>query len=190
MSLRAFKEYTIVAGGTPQPLIGTTITAAVGPVAYPQGIPGPNALLSITVADNSMFQSGDWAMIGKPSTGEERLQVMSISSTTIVKALVPYPGGLTGTYLSGAYFRLGNAINSSFIQTIIGNSGAIYIGTKDTMVKAGYVFVVATLEPVTGTTQPTYFSDDRTAALDPDDIGQLWVDGTTGDGYLPSYGVI
>lgn len=189
MSLRAFKEFTIVAGGTPQPLVGTTITAAVGPVAYPTGVPGPNALLSLTVADNSMFGPGDWGILGKPSTGEQRLQIMSISSTTIVKVLVPYPGGITGTYLSGAYFRLGNAINSVFIQTIVGNSGAIYVGTKDTMAKAGYVFCVAVLEPVSSG-QPTDFSDDRSAALDPDDIGQLWVDGTTSDGYLPSYGVI
>jgi hypothetical protein len=188
--VRSFKQFTITAGGTPQPLIGTKITNAVGPVAAPNpGVVGPSGLLSILVGDSSMFRQGDWARLGKPSSGEERLFVQSIPDSTHVQVKVP-DFGITGTYGAGAYLRLSNLINSTYIQTTQGNGGAIYVGTQDNLVKATQAFVISLLYPVTAPTQPTEYRDGRSGLQNADDIGQYWVDGTTGDGYLPSYGAV
>jgi hypothetical protein len=186
--IRAFKRYQIAAGGTPQPLVGTTTTAAVGPDLYPQGQVGSNAILVIPVVDGSMFYKGCWAIIGKPSSGEERLFVSGVNGNNVT-VLIPYPGGITGTYITGTYFRLSILINSTYVQTISGNAGAIYIGTMDNMVKATYAFVIAELFQVTSG-QPVEYRDGRSGLANVDDVGQLWVDGTTGDGYLPSVGVV
>jgi hypothetical protein len=186
--IRAFKKITIAAGGTPQPLVGTTTTTAVGPVAYPQGTVGSGAILVIPVVDGSMFYKGCWGILGKPSTGEERLFVSGVSGNNVT-VQIPYPGGITGTYLSGAYFRLSILINSTYIQTTSGNAGAIYVGTMDNMVKATYAFVIAVLYQV-ASGQPIEYRDGRSGLQNADDVGQLWVDGTTGDGYLPSVGVV
>jgi len=186
--IRTFKKYLIAAGGTPQPLVGTTTTAAVGPVPYPQGQVGSLAILVIPGVDASMFYSGCYAVIGKPSSGEERLYVPVVSGNNIT-VQIPYPGGITGTYGSGAYIRVGQMINSTYVQTIAGNAGTIYIGTKDTLSKTTLAFVIAQLTAVT-TGQPIEYRDGRSGLQNADDLSQLWVDGTTGDGYLPSVGIV
>src|SRR5271170_949219 len=188
--VRAFKQFTVGTGGTPQPLMRTTTSTAYGPIAYPTGIVGAGALLAISVADNSMFKSGDWGVIGKPSSGQERLQVLSISSTTIVNVLIPFPGGITGKYNSGSFFRLSNLCSYVYIQTTSGNTGGIYVVTQDNMVKATFAFVVELLENVTVGTQPIDYKDPLYGAINGQDTGTYWVDGTTADGYLPSYGAI
>jgi hypothetical protein len=187
--VRPSKFFTIIAGGTPQPLIGTKTTAAVGPVNQPTGIIGSQGIYVIPVLDASMFLAKDWALIGAPSTGEERLLIMSKSGNNVT-VLVPTPSGIVSAYASGAYFRLANAINSTYIQTTQGNTGAIYVGTRDNMVKATGASVIALLYPFAAPTQPTEYRDGRSGLQNADDIGQYWVDGTTGDGYLPSYGAV
>jgi len=183
--LRSFKYFQIVAGGTPQPLVGTTTTAAVKPTVQ---VPPQNTLV-IPVADASMFQSGDWAIIGKPSSNQEKLLVQSVSGNNLT-VQIPPSSGIMGSYPSGTYVRLGNAINSTYVQTKDGNAGAIYVGTMDDMVKATGVFVVAKLQPVGAGSQPVDFHDGRSGLANVDNIGQLWVDGTTGDSYLPTVGVV
>jgi hypothetical protein len=190
LMVRSFKKYTITAGGTPQPLIGTKTSAAVGPVPKPkEGVVGPSGLYSIPVLDSSMFRTGDWARIGKPSTGEERLYVISTPDTTHVQVKVP-DFGITGTYLSGAYLRLSNLINSTYIQTIQGNAGPIYVGTQDNLSTSTLAFVISLLYPFATPTQPIEYRDGRSGLANADDIGQYWVDGTTADGYLPSFGAM
>ena len=186
--IRAFKYFSIAAGGTPQPLIGTTISAAVGPVA---GVspPNPNNTLALTVADNSMFSVGDWGVIGKPSSGEERLLIQSKSGTTTVTVRLP-KDGLVNAYGSGSYFRLSNQMNSVYIQGLDGNTGPLYVGTGDAMVKATGVLLIAKLQQVATNSQPIDFHDGRSGLANADDCGALWIDGTTGDKYLPSIGVV
>jgi hypothetical protein len=185
--IRTFKKFTIAAGGTPQPLIGTTTTAAVGPTAYPQGQVGSSAILVIPVTDGSMFYAGCYAVIGKPSSGEERLYVSVVSGNNVT-VQIPQ-GGITGTYGSGAYIRLGQAMNSTYVQTISGNAGSIYIGTRDTLSKTTLAYVVALLTAVSSG-QPTEYRDGRSGLQNADDISQYWVDGTTSDGYLPTIGIV
>lgn len=185
--VRAFKYFTIASGGTPQPLIGTTTTAAIGPVSVPPGTP-VKPILVIPVTDGSMFLGADWVILGKPSTGEERLYVLSVSGNNVTVKLPD--GGLTGIYASGAYFRLALNINSTYVQTKDGNAGPIYLGTLDTMVKATFAFCIAKLFQVPVGTQPTEYRDGRSGLQNPDDCGQIWVDGTTSDSYAPSIGKV
>lgn len=191
--LRSFKKFTIVAGGTPQPLIGTTLTAAVGPVAKPGDFVGASGQFTLPIADSSIFLPGDWLVLGKPSTGEERFQVLSVPTTTSVVILIPTTTpnwGIKNTYASGSYVRLGSVTNSTYIQTTQANAGPIYVGTKDTMVKATQAFCVALLYNQASPIQPIDFHDGRSGLANCETIGQIWVDGTTGDGYLPSMGVM
>jgi hypothetical protein len=179
--IRAFKYFTVAAGGTPQPLIGTTTTAAVPATTNTKDT------FVIPVTDGSMFRGGDWALIGQPSTGEERLFVQSVSGNNVT---VLAKNGLKNSYLSGVYFRLSVQINSTYVQTKDGNSGYFYIGTEDTMVKATFVFCIAKLTETAAGGQPVDFHDGRSGLANADDSGQWWVDGTTGDGYAPSLGVM
>jgi hypothetical protein len=179
--LRAFKYFSIAAAGTPQPLIGTTTTAAV-----PATTDDRNTFV-IPVADGSMFRGGDWAIIGQPSTGEDRLWVQSVSGNNVT---VLAKNSLKNSYLSGAYLRLSAQINSTYVQTKDGNTGYLYIGTEDTMVKATFVFCVVKLAATAANGQPSEFHDGRSGLANADDCGQFWVDGTTGDEYAPTLGVM
>jgi hypothetical protein len=162
-------------------LIGTTLSSAVNPN------PTPDVAFTVTVADTSMFWNGARALIGQPSTGEEPLLVQKVVDSThlLVK------GALAGSYAANAFFRLAVAINSVYVQTLDGNTGPIYIGTRDNMVTATGVFCVKKLQPVTAASVPTDWLDTRSSAIDADDSGELWVNGTTtGDKYLPTLGIV
>jgi hypothetical protein len=179
MAIRTFKQFTIAAGGTPQPAVGSTILDPIGPVT------NPDLSYTARVVDSSMFSQGIWGIIGKPSAGEERLFVLSVTDSTHILV----KGALKKSYASGAYIRPSFPINSTFIQTVDGNSGAIYVGTTDAMVKGTFAFVVATLTNVVSG-QPSQFMDGRSGLYNADDCAQWWIDGTTGDGYLPSFGQV
>ena len=180
MALRTFKKFTIVAGGTPQPCVGTTIVGSLGPTA------DRDAVYTIQVADSTVFRAKtDWAIIGKPSTGEDRVFVLAVTDSTHIVV----QGGLKNSYLTGAYIRPSFQVNSSYVQTTMGNAGAIYIGNTDAMVKATGAFCVAILQAVSSG-QPVEFRDGRSGLANADDCAQLWVDGTTADSYLPSFGVV
>src|SRR5277367_3283863 len=124
MSQRAFKYFSIAAGGTPQPLVGTTLTAAVVP---PSNVKDPaTALTLLPVVDSSMFLNGDWMMLDSTGApGEERVQVFSVPNGTSIQVK-----GMLQPHASGAFVRLAVLTNSLYIQTLDGNTGAIYIGTS------------------------------------------------------------
>jgi hypothetical protein len=182
---RTFKAFSITSGGTPQPLIGTRLTANAGPSAT-------NNTISIAVADSSMFQKGDWVLIqsvdGTTRPGERQL-VFSVPDGThiVLNALSQaYVGGAFGT---GDWVILANLVNSVYVQTVDGNAAAIFVGTTG-MNKAGSVKVIAKLENVASGTQPVDFSNDRHVGANPETLGQYFVDGTTSDSYVPSVGVM
>lgn len=66
----AFKYFMIQAGGTPQPLIGTFMTAAVttNTVQQSLNINGDPAPVTLTVNDSSMFRQGDFGLVTDPGT--------------------------------------------------------------------------------------------------------------------------
>jgi hypothetical protein len=176
MAQRAWKYFAIAAAGTPQPLVGTTMSAAISPSAGP---------LSIAVADSSIALQGDWVILDTPGTSEERCLVLSIPDGTHIQV-----SSVQFAHVSGAIVRSGIEVNSVFIQTLDGNAGFIYVGTSPVMVKATGAFLIAKLANVAGGQQPTYLASTRSGLANVDNIGQLWVDGSTGDKYLPSVGVM
>jgi hypothetical protein len=183
MAKRVFKKYTIVAGGTPQPLIGTTISAATGP-----GGTDPNGDLSVVnvaVTDSSMFQGGDWAIIGSVANGdEERVWVKKVPDGTHVTVQK-----MALAHVNGSYIRLSIFCEAIYVQTTAGNAAIFYLGTQG-LVKATYANVIAELIPVAASAvQPIEYTDPYYIA-DSGDVGQYFVDGTTGDGWLPSLTVM
>lgn len=183
MAKRAFKLYTIAAGGTPQPLIGTKTSAATGPSGQdPNGDP---SVVKVPVSDSSMFQNGDWAIIGSTANSdEERVLVQSVPDSThiVVK-------GMALTHVTASYVRLSIFCQSVYVQTKQGNAGAIYVGLQG-IVKATYANVLATLYFFASPTQPIDYTDPVRVGEDGADIGQYFCDGTTGDGYVPSLTIL
>jgi hypothetical protein len=184
MSQRTFKYFSIGTGGTPQPLVGTTLTAAVAP---PINVPDPTvALTTLPVADSSMFLNGDWMMLDATGlAAEERVLVFRVLSSTSIQVK-----GMLSSHASGAWVRLATLMNSLYVQSLDGNSGALYVGTSSAMVKATGVWTIAKMVAVASGTQPVELDSTRSGLANPDDLGQLWIDGTTGDKYLPSIGQI
>jgi hypothetical protein len=185
MSQRTFKAFTIISGGTPQPLIGTRLTANAGPAAT-------NNTIKIAVADSSMFQKGDWALLqsvdGTTRPGA-RHKVFSVPDSThiVLNSLEQaYVGGAFGT---GDWVILANLVNSVYVQTVDGNAAALFLGTTG-MNTTGSVNVIAKLENVSSGTQPVDFENDRNVGANPESLGQYFIDGTTSDSYVPSVGVI
>ena len=194
MSVKAFKYYTIQAGGTPQPLIGTYLTVAVTPavVNYANQAGGNLNVVTLTVADSSMFLGAQYANITDPGTfASERVLVLNPppSSTTLMVQGIQnaHPGGAYGT---GAWVAVGDHAQNIYVQSLDGNTGALYVGTKPQMVKATGVFVIAKLVQVASGTQPLDFGTSRQGLADTEPTSQYWIDGTTGDSYLPSIGLV
>ena len=177
MAIRCFKYFTIVAGGTPQPLVGTTLTAALSP-------PSQGSSVVAAVADSSMFMNGDYVMLDVGASRERASVYNVVDSTHITLA------NFNLAHANSTYVQLSGATFSVYIQTTTTNAGAIYLGNASTMVKATGVNCLAQLLNVGAGIQPIDFSDNRSFGGSAIQIGDYWVDGTTGDKYLPSCGLI
>lgn len=182
---RTWKDFSITSGGTPQPLVGTTISANI--IASP-------AFQSVQVADTSMFDglSGSEAFIDTFSNAEKIL--LKVVDGTHISAI------FTKNHTSGAAISLSMYFTGLYVQTKAGNTGSIFIfnntsqfvpqpsaGVQSlTMNKTNHVLCRAELQPVTVPTQPVEISSANNYGANPDNIAYWWVDGTTGDVYLPS----
>lgn len=177
MAIRTFKNFSIVSGGNPQPLVGTTMTAAIVAGVAPQLIP---------VADSSMFAAGDWAYLDTPGASEERVLVLSVPDSTHIN--VP---NVTKAHASGSLVRSGILCNSVYVQSLDGNSAALYVGNSPSLVKATGVFVMKKIQFIAanGVIPDGTFGASLGAGMNGEDLGAYWIDGTTSDKYLPSANV-
>jgi hypothetical protein len=187
MAKRAFKSFAIQAGGTPQPLVGTHLTASVVPgPTDPQG----ESSVTLPIADSSMFSVGDRAYIVEVGlTLAEARMVLKVPNSTsiVVKGLKnQHTGGAFGT---GAFVALQINVNTVYVQTINGNAAGLYIGLQG-LVKATFAQVIALLQPIAAPGQPIEFSDAQNFGPDTSESSDYWVDGNTGDSYLPSFGLV
>jgi hypothetical protein len=168
--IRTFKYVSLTSGGSPQPCFGTTLTAAVS----------PGSQVSVPVTDSSFFQKGDPVNFDV-GANEERTSVYSVpDSTHIVVA------NLTLAHANGTFVRLSGSISNVYIQCKPANSGIVYIGNKNTMVKATGVSCISILQPFGAAIQPIEFSSAVAGFQGGLSFGELWWDGTTGDNILPS----
>lgn len=174
----------IAASNTAQPLIGTTLSAAV---AASSG--GDVAVRSYAVASSANFLKGDWIVIGSIAVGdEERLLIQSIPDATHIQ--VQKRDGDFIAHLINAFVRLSINVANYRVETKDGNAGVIFVGTQG--VTTAGVNAEAKLQPVPGGQQPTAYSYGfaSDAGPNPTDIGEVWVVGTAGDSYLASAGVV
>lgn len=180
---RAFRYFSIGATNVAQPLIFTTLTAAV-----PAGTSG---VQTYAVADSSVFQPNDWAIIGSSAGGdEERVLVTSIVDATHIKVVRRDNNGVFIAHANGAFIRLSMACATVYVQTKDGNAAAIFVGTQG--VTTAGVNATKKLQQVALAAQPTEFLDTFNADSGPNpiDVGEVWVAGTLNDQYLPSFGVV
>lgn len=184
MSKRIFQKYTIAVSNTAQPLIGTTTTAATGPFAIDRN--GDYGVMTVPVTTSTMFQNGDAVIIGSKANGdEERVFVQKVTDATHVVLR-----GMTKTHVSGSFLRLAEMCQSIYVQTVAGNAANIYLGGQS-LNPTGDIDVIAVLIPVAATgVQPIDYGDPTRGIANGSDVGQYWITGTAGDGYIPSLTVI
>lgn len=186
MSTRSYKQFAILLGGSPQPLVGTFITATTAP--NPPANPDGSSITTLPVSDSSMLMGGEDVFICSPTfTNPERTRVFKVVDGTHiqVKGLrFTRTGGAVGT---GDWISVGALVNSVYVQSLAGNAGLLYLGNQG-LNKTGLVHVVTTMFNVT-TGQPTDFTDIRRGAPDSTDACDWWIDGTTNDKYQASFGI-
>lgn len=167
--LRSFKYFTVTSGTT-QPLVGTTLSAA---------ITGSASAQSVAVADSSMFLVGDYVLVG---TVTERVKITAIADGTHITGVFPT------SVATGANVRLYAPCTSVYVQTLDGNAGNIFIGNASTITPATGVGAICKLTKSTATNQPTEFSTGNVYGFNPENIANFWVTGdNTNDSYLPSF---
>lgn len=183
---RTFKQFTIQAGGTPQPLVGSWVTATTAPNGADfQG----EILTTYPVNDSSMFAQGDYVRFVKANLTQIEIgRVQSVPDGTHIQVrgiTLTRTGGAFGT---GDFVQLFLPVNRVYVQCKPGNAAIIFIGTQG-LNKTGLVNVIAQLQPFGSSVQPIEYVDNRNYTADPMNAADLWIDGTTSDGYLPSFGV-
>lgn len=172
--IRTFKYISLTTNGVPQPVFGTTLSAAVS----------PGSQVSVPVTDSSMFLKGDQVNFDVGAS-EEMTTVFSVPDGTHIVV-----NALTKAHASGTYVRLSGSISAVYIQTKDGNTSPIFIGNKSTMVKATGVGCIAKLFQVAVGNPPIDFSSTIAGFPGPLSYGEFWFDGTTnGDSILPSVSV-
>jgi hypothetical protein len=139
--------------------------------------PGPQTL---GLTDASQFLVGDKARIDLGVAGDEIVQILTISANNITAIF-------QNAHASGVSFALHKPCTSIYVQTLDGNTGAIYIGTSKNMVRATGVGVIVKLQPVSSGVQPVDFNTANNYGANAYSPDIFFVDGdNTGDKYLPS----
>lgn len=178
---RQFPYAVLASGGTPQPVFGTTLTAAVGP----KGTDG-NSLQSIAVASSAWFSQGDWFVLdplNSTAAKRERLRVESIPDSTHIKV-----SGIQYTHVNSTFVQLAEEVNTIYIQCKPGNSGIIYVGGQGMVASTGpfYALLINTASGI----QPIDFTDSIGSGQNVMSTADYWFDGTTSDSILPSVTVL
>lgn len=171
---RSFLKTVITAGGTPQPVFGTKSTGAIVASAAAQSVP---------VTSSAHFVVGDTVVIDS-GANYESVPITAIADSTHVTAV------FSKAHAANVFISLYLSCNSIYIQSTDGNTGTLFIGNSSALVKATFASVITQLIKVAAGTQPQEFSDSmNSGSSDPFNTAEYWIDGTTGDGYLPSVSV-
>lgn len=191
---RSFKYFTIQAGGTPQPLVGSYLTAAVTAAQVAAANVNGNIMvpIALAVADSSMFKQGDYLSVVDPGTyAMERVIVTSVpagGNQVVVTGLQnTHPGGAYGV---GAWVALASLAQGIYLQGKDGNAGTLYLGTSPQMVTATGTYMMTQLKTAAAGSQPNQFATSLQGPANTEAVNEYWIDGTTGDSYLASIGVL
>jgi len=185
MATRAYKYFSITTTNVAQPMVGTTISAAVGTSDRPQ---------NIAVADSTIFDQGTWLIIDTGSS-EERMMITKIPDSTHVTVQIPggilAPTGCQKAHASGVAIRPSRMASHLFIQALDGNAQALFVG-DDVSAKIDGTRCIAKIPAVFAGGVPGTYVENFSSSAGPNtlDMAQFWIVGTIGDQYLPSIGVV
>jgi hypothetical protein len=177
--LRTFKQFTVTAAGTPQPLVGTKLNAALA----------AGSMLTATVLDSSMFINNDWAILMETNgTLRERVAIASIPDATHVVIR-----NVVNAHASGAWLQLaGGCADVNVMAVGVGAGGTFfYLGTDFNMNKTGLVKCVSKILVVAAAIQPTIYTTANSGQVNVDDMSNFWIDADNNtDNYLPSFDIV
>jgi hypothetical protein len=175
--------------GTPQPVFGTTLTAAVTAKLDFQGNPTIQGQ-QINVANALAFNKGDEIKIVE--TNGTKFETCHIIGVTIGVS----PAGtltldsLQNNHGSGAFVILAQPCAGVCIQGVDGAAGAIGVGNGSTLTYVGSVpggaNLIWKMMPQPSGQQPPYFSSTMVYGANPTNTVEYWIVGTANDQYLPS----
>jgi hypothetical protein len=195
--------FTIKTTNTPQPLLGSWVTAvANNGFATAAGVPIVLTLGTALTSGNdaSMFQKGESAwLIDPPSASPsyaETVLIQSISANTVTLGQqtdmstqgqnpvtrFPHYAGALGT---GSYLLPKQLANNLLVDLEDGGTGTfLYIGCRPNMTATAYrVFKLA--KTASGV-QPQYYTAALYSQGNPQDMSEYYVYGTAGDIYCVS----
>lgn len=165
----------LAANNSANPLIFTTLSAAVNPPITPGQTQEVVPSLA-SVATSSIFRVQDLALVEPGNTNQELVRIISIPGT----------GNLTATFkkqhASGSYMALQAPIASLYVQTVPGGAATIFLGNNKSMSNNSYL--IAQINNSTAGTQPYDWTDVETGSgINPLNTNEYWAYGTAGDKY-------
>jgi hypothetical protein len=210
MAFRTFATFAIQTTNTPQPLIGSWLSAIVsGSLAQPANQPVTVTLgtaTSVTSGGNdatNIFLKGEDAWLIDPSgANAEAVHISNISGNNLTFGLSKNVGGspqgaptvttnphVVGVFGTGTFIMPKPAgMNNLFFSREDGGTGIfMYLGNAYNM-NANFRRIVKLANVATGN-QPLNYSASESYFGDPFDISELWVYGTAGDLYSATLNV-
>jgi hypothetical protein len=191
MSLRGFGTQTLT--GTPQPLIGTTLSAAVipSPDLY-TGRLDPGSQNSSTIlplnAPVYLFRQGDHVMVGASNTFIQgnttpvdggTVQSINLTASNVIVT------GLMRKHSASEWVVLAMPISQALVQVSASNTGAqIYLGEDPTVASNSQTLIAAI--PKNTIMPPFSIPMSAGGTLNTFDSQKMWVVGTASDTFLPS----
>jgi len=176
---RAFGYITI--GASAQPLISTTLAAAVAPSILPDS----TQQTTLQVASSAIFVVKDTVVIGLVSgtsfTNVERAQIVKIPDATHITVQ-----GLSLTHAANELVVLSIPVATLSVQSKDGNTGAIGIGTGPGVNLTTGVQLLYKLATVAASAQPNVRDFTFATGINGINTSDLWIVGTQNDTYLPS----
>lgn len=170
---RTFKnQMSIGATNTPQPLVGTTLTALINAGA---------GAANVAVADSTLFAVNDLCIVGAGTAAAETVKITGIPDATHISV------STANAHANGAFVQLSLAISSLYVQREDGDAAALYIGSSINMTATAYL--ISKLVGVAALTQPEEFSDNLILPDKKENLQEYWVYGTLNTVYTVSCGI-
>lgn len=182
MALRGFGVQTLAA--TPQPVFGTTTTAAVTPTPdqFTGGLtPASNPSQTVVPITQNIFRKGDRVLIGASNTFSQGSLIAPdggpVTAINLTASNITV-GGLTRPHASGEFVLLALPVT----QVVIQNLGLLMYLGEDNTVGAGSTTLIQEILANTTVMVPA----GGPACENAIDTQKLWVTGTAANTFIPS----
>jgi hypothetical protein len=177
MAIRTFGPQTLT--GVAQPIIGDVTTAAV--VAAPHDVPA-----LITVANTAIYQPDDRIVLEPLTTNSDAYRVFNILSSTVLQC---WPESVPKAHASGVIVQLSIACNDAVVTPVDGGTGAVFIGSDNTITNVPAGNVIDRLDKTAAGTQANGWHMGGGVGSNSFQTADAWMVGTAGD-KVYSYAVV